>query len=73
MSQLDSNFCSQANGVPGSIVCKLVDKKPYVIGVQISETQIKFIDQQLFKTMQEKCKEYIRERGEREILKEMDF
>lgn len=54
-------------------MCKLVDKKPYVIGVQISETQIKFIDQQLFKTMQEKCKEYIRERGEREILKEMDF
>lgn len=29
-------YAVEVNGITGSLICKLVDKKPYIVGVQAS-------------------------------------
>jgi hypothetical protein len=60
MTKLSRGFTIPNKGHIGAIVCKVVDKKPYVIGVQISESEVMFVSEATFSKIRSEAKKYIK-------------
>ena len=58
----------------GSIICKIVDRKPYVVGVQISNVNALFFNEELIEKAQDRVRNYlIKEHHERDFIKQIDL
>ena len=58
----------------GSIICKIVDRKPYIVGVQISNVNALFFDEELIEKAQARVRNYLLKDGrERDFIKQMDL
>lgn len=74
-AQLSNSFILEtSSGHVGGVLCKIVNKKPYIIGLQVSENQILIFSKDLFKKIITCAKNSVKKYGgEKEVLKEMDI
>ena len=56
---------------PGSILFKLIEQKPYIVGIQVSNSQTRFFDKKIFDKIQDTAKLVMNQTKEIEILNQI--
>lgn len=69
--RLGSDFTMNLALPNGGIVCKMVEGRPIVVGIQISSKQTLFFSASMFQQIGEKARGYVRKRGEQRLLNEI--
>ena len=64
----------EVKGIMGSLVCKVVNKKPYIVGIQASDNETIFFSEKIYKLMNDSATKFIKEvNRQNEILKKIDL
>ncbi len=59
--------------MPGSLIFKLIDKKPYVVGVQVSEMEGHFFTREIIEMISKVAKKLINKKQEMEFIRMVDI
>ena len=69
-----NGFKANNKDAVGSMVCTIVERKPFVVGLQISLVNILFFDEEFLTKAQSKVNEYLSEKNrEKQFLKKIDI